>query len=195
MRLQHFKNLLKKRLSSFLENTKQIPSLQNVVEEWMNGILILTPDKELIYINNSAHRLLQQINPGISPVSFIPEEIWHICHSMIESRSLFPHQDWLMEAQVFSDSSFAFHIQAQWIQLEAVEEPCLLLIVTEQYQHLKNIAVTEAQQYGLTSREKEIWLLYRAKYSYKQIAAELCITPNTVKKHMKSIHAKRKCTL
>ena len=161
----------------------------------MNGIIILTNNIEIVYINNSAHRLLQHMNAGYSQDNLVPKEIWHICHSLIESRNLFPHQSWLIEAQVFTDSSVAFHIQAQWIQLEAVEEPCLLLLITKQYQYLKNIALTEAQHYGLTSREREIWLLYRAKYSYKQIAAELCITANTVKKHMKSIHAKRKAVL
>ncbi|HAJ61976.1 MAG TPA: helix-turn-helix transcriptional regulator, partial [Cyanobacteria bacterium UBA8543] len=125
----------------------------------MNGIVILTTNREIVYINNSAHRLFQQMNPGSLQASLVPKEIWHVCHSMIESRNLFPHQSWLIEAQVFTDSSVAVHIQVQWIQLEAVEEPCLLLLVTEQYQYLKNIALTEAQHYGLTSREKEIWLL------------------------------------
>jgi DNA-binding CsgD family transcriptional regulator len=50
----------------------------------------------------------------------------------------------------------------------------------------------ESQKYGLTCREQEIWLLHRANYTYKQIALELCITPNTVKKHMKSIYSKQK---
>ncbi len=47
-----------------------------------------------------------------------------------------------------------------------------------------------AQKHGLTSREQDIWLLYRANYSYKQIAEELNISRNTLKKHMKNIHAK-----
>ena len=157
----------------------------------MNGILILTPNKELIYANQSAHRLLQQLDPSHARASLVPPEIWHTCQFLIESRNLFPQQSWLIEAEIFIDSSVAFHVQVQWLQLEIVEEPCLLLTVTDQYQCIKNIALTEAQNYGLTAREKEIWLLYRANYTYKQIAAELRITVNTVKKHMKSIHAKQ----
>jgi DNA-binding CsgD family transcriptional regulator len=34
--------------------------------------------------------------------------------------------------------------------------------------------------------------LHRANYTYKQAASELCITPNTVKKHMKNIYLKQK---
>jgi DNA-binding CsgD family transcriptional regulator len=50
----------------------------------------------------------------------------------------------------------------------------------------------EAQHYGLTDRETEIWMLQRANYTYKQIADELFIAPNTVKKHMQNIHLKQK---
>ncbi len=161
----------------------------------MHGILLLTANQRIIYANQSAHRLLQQINPTHSHANLLPQEIWHICQFFIESRNLFPHQSWLIEAEIFTDSSVAFHVQVQWLQLEIVEEPCLLLTVTDQYQSLKNIALTEAQNYGLTAREKEIWLLYRANYTYKQIASELGITPNTVKKHMKNIHVKQKAVL
>ena len=59
------------------------------------------------------------------------------------------------------------------------------------YQPIQNIAIAEAEKYRLTPREKDVWLLYRANYTYKQIAAELCITLNTVKKHMKSIYSKQ----
>ena len=44
---------------------------------------------------------------------------------------------------------------------------------------------------NLTSREQEIWSLRRSNYSYKEIAAELHITLNTVKKHLKNIYSKR----
>jgi DNA-binding CsgD family transcriptional regulator len=38
-------------------------------------------------------------------------------------------------------------------------------------------------------------LLRRANYTCKEIAAELYISLNTVKKHMKNIHAKREKAL
>jgi DNA-binding CsgD family transcriptional regulator len=37
-----------------------------------------------------------------------------------------------------------------------------------------------------------VWLLQQNNYTYKQIAAELGITPNTVKKHVRNIYAKRR---
>jgi DNA-binding CsgD family transcriptional regulator len=57
---------------------------------------------------------------------------------------------------------------------------------------IKTIAQEEARKYNLTDRETEIWILQRANYTYKQIASELFIAPNTVKKHMQNIHLKQK---
>lgn len=200
--------------------------LKGMIEELIDGILILTDQRELVYVNNSANRLLKllspnqleqnqftlnqldstldstqlnqnqlnshQINSCQASSSSIPKEIWHVCQSLIQSRNLFPNQHWLMESDIFTDDAIALHIRARWLKLETIEHPCLLLTVEDRHQALKNIAVEEAEKYGLTPREKEVWLLHRANYSYKQIATDLCITPNTVKKHMKHIHAKQK---
>jgi len=44
-------------------------------------------------------------------------------------------------------------------------------------------------------RREDVWLLRRANHSYEEIAAKLYIAVNTVKRHLKSIHAKRKMVL
>ncbi|MBD2326318.1 LuxR C-terminal-related transcriptional regulator [Alkalinema sp. FACHB-956] len=175
--------------SASLQPNPQLP--QEVIAELINGILILTDRQELIYANEEARRILEKLNPDRSRLH-IPQEIWHICQSLIRSRSLFPNQHWLIESEIFTDESTTLHVRARWFNLEHIEYPCLLLIVEDQYQAIKNIALEEAQKYGLTAREKEIWLLHRANATYKKIATELTITPNTVKKHMRSIHAKQK---
>jgi DNA-binding CsgD family transcriptional regulator len=43
--------------------------------------------------------------------------------------------------------------------------------------------------------EAEVWLLRRRHYTLKEIATELSISINTVKKHLKNIHAKREAVL
>lgn len=48
---------------------------------------------------------------------------------------------------------------------------------------MRNLAIAEAAQYHLTQRETDIWCLYRANYSYKEIADYLYISINTVKKY------------
>jgi DNA-binding CsgD family transcriptional regulator len=71
----------------------------------------------------------------------------------------------------------------------------LLITLEDRLQSIRQSAKGEGQRYRLTPRELEVWLRYRADYSYKAIAAELYISHNTVKKHMKNIHAKRQMAL
>ncbi|MDJ0704622.1 MAG: helix-turn-helix transcriptional regulator [Leptolyngbyaceae cyanobacterium MO_188.B28] len=124
--------------------------------------------------------------------SLIPEEIHHICQSLIDSRSLFPHENWLIESKIFIDPSNAFNIKARWIKLETIDFPCLLLVMEDQHQFVRDIAIEESKKFGLTPREQEVWLLHRANYTYREIASKLQITSNTIKKHMKSIFTKQK---
>jgi DNA-binding CsgD family transcriptional regulator len=179
---------------SFSNTYEQTTLPQEIVENLIDGILILTEQKTLVYANDCAKRILRQLNQNGTSISLIPREIWHICQTLIDSRHLFPSQHWLIESKVFVDSSIVFNVRARWLKLETLERPCLLLSICDQYQYIKDVALEESQKFGLTSREKEIWLLHRANYTYKQIALELCITPNTVKKHMKNIHVKQKAT-
>lgn len=173
-------------------NDEQPNLLQGLIENLIDGILILTEERELVYANESAHRVLRQLNQDRPRANIVPREIWHVCQSLIQSRSLFPNQRWLIESKIFIDDSTSLHIRARWLNLDTIANPCLLLTLEDRYQAIRNIAVEEAQNFGLTPREKEVWLLHRAHYTYKNIASELEITPNTVKKHMKSIHAKQK---
>ncbi|NEP55025.1 MAG: hypothetical protein F6K65_42090 [Moorea sp. SIO3C2] len=68
----------------------------------------------------------------------------------------------------------------------------MILVIEDRRQAIDNILIEEAKQYGLTPREKEVWMLHRGDLTYKEIATKLEITPNTVKKHMRSIHAKKR---
>ena len=163
-----------------------------LMESLMNGVLILTVQRELVYANDAAWRVLRQFTSVKPRENQVPQEIWHICEYLIHSRQMFPRQHWFMESEISTDETTALHIKARWFQVETIADPCLLLMLQDRYTVLKNWAVDEAKRYGLTPREKEAWLLHRANYTYKEIASELRITPNTVKKHMQSIHAKQK---
>jgi DNA-binding NarL/FixJ family response regulator len=54
----------------------------------------------------------------------------------------------------------------------------------------KIIALVEAKRYGLTARETEVWQLRRGGVAYKEIAAVLTISVNTVKRHLQAIYSK-----
>lgn len=160
--------------------------------EFLDGILVFTEQEQLIYANENAHRILSRLHGDRFSPTRIPDEISHICQSLIQSRRCFPHQNWLVELDIYTQDATILHIRARWLKVEMMEHPCLLLVIEDRQQAIVNIAMEEAKQYGLTSREKEVWMLHRNDLTYKQIAKELGITPHTVKKHMKNIHSKRK---
>ena len=137
------------------------------IEELIDGVLVVTHQRELVYANDCARRVLEQLKPDKSQGDLIPKEIWHICQSLIHSRSLFPNQHWLIESEIFTDDATALHIRVKWLKLEAIAQPYLLITVEDRHQAIRTIAVEEAQHYRLTSREKEVWLLHRDSYISK----------------------------
>ncbi len=164
----------------------------DLIQELIDAILVFTEQQQLIYASNGAHKILNRLRPKCSASNKIPEEIWHICQSLIQSRHHFPKQNWLTEFDIVTQDATILHIRSQWLKLEQLEHPCLVLMIEDRQQAVENILIEEVEQYGLTPREKEVWFLHRHDLTYKQISVELGITPNTVKKHMKSIHTKQK---
>lgn len=163
-----------------------------LVEEFVGGVLVFNDQQKLIYASESAYRVLGQLKQSEDSQDPIPKEIWHICKSLIQSRHLFPNQNWLIEFDIFTSAATTLHICSRWLSLDVIDHPYLLLTVEDRQQAILNLIIEEAERYGLTPREKEVWVLQQSNCTYKQIAAELGITPNTVKKHMRSIYAKKK---
>ncbi|WP_346292198.1 helix-turn-helix transcriptional regulator [Sphaerothrix gracilis] len=179
--------------SAFFEaESNQDNLLNQVFHYFINGVLILTEKGLPIYKNRNAEAILRKLRKRNGSNEAIPLEIRHICKVLSESRCLFPQQSWLIESRIVIDQLNVFFIKARWIQTESSDEFYLLLVMEDQTQVVEEIAAAEAQQYGLTAREKEVWLLQRKNYTYKAIAQTLKITPNTVKKHMKHILEKQK---
>ena len=161
-------------------------------EKLIENSLILTAQMELVYANDRVFQVLQQLSYDELPANQLPVEILHLCQPFVQSRNLFPNQCWLLHSEILTNDLTCLHIQVRWLQLEKLESPFLLITVEDRHQAICNIAFEEAQTYGLTPREKEVWLLRRKNYTYDQIASELFIAPSTVKKHMASIHFKQK---
>lgn len=161
-------------------------------EEFIGGILVFDDQQKLIYASEAAYQILGRLKQSENPQNSIPNEIWHIHKSLVQSRHLFPDQNWLIEFDIFTNAVTTLHICSRWLNLDVIGHPWLLLTIEDRQQAILNLVIEEAERYGLTPREKEVWLLQQSNCTYKQIAAELGITPNTVKKHMRSIYAKKK---
>ncbi|MEM9903725.1 MAG: LuxR C-terminal-related transcriptional regulator [Cyanobacteria bacterium P01_D01_bin.44] len=177
---------------STLSNVEEAYLREYLIDELIDGILILSEQKKVLYTNENARKAFGQLTQDEPLQSPIPPEIWHICQLLIQSRQLFPNQNWLSEFDILTSTSATLHIRARWLKRDSLEQPCLLLTVEDRQKAVQDIVIEEAKQYGLTPREQQVWLLHRNNHTYKEIATELGIKPTTVKKHMRSIHAKRK---
>jgi DNA-binding CsgD family transcriptional regulator len=170
--------------------------LQGVIESFLGGILILTERGEFIQSNDLARQVCKQLTPNEASLNPVPKEIWFVCQALIESRAWSPARPIVIESEITLENSTTLRIRVQWFKLDAIPEPCLLVILEDQYQSIyqsiQELAIAEVDRYGLTPREAEVWLHRRANCSYKEIAAELQISINTVKKHVKNIRAKQK---
>ena len=177
-------NIQSRHLNSFL--------LQGVLEGFIDGILIITAQGELVHSNQRAQQICHQLAKEDSQASFAPQAIWQVCQAVLESNDMYTKQKVIVESEIKLEDCNAdstFRVRARWLELDDFQ-PCILVTLEDQTQSLQNMVFTEVAQYSLTPREQDVWLLRRAEYTYKDIASELCITINTVKKHLKNIRAK-----
>ena len=168
--------------------------MKGILENYVDGILILTERGEWVQANHYARHVCGQLISNQSQAQFnqIPQPIWRVCEALIESQSIDSDQPVIIESEIANAQFPALRIRARWFRFADVKHPYLLVILEDRHQSTQYLALTEADQYGLTPREAELWLLRRANRTCKEIAAELFISLNTVKKHMKSILAKQK---
>ncbi len=166
--------------------------LKSILVDVLGGVILFDDQDRLIYINRKALAITEKMTRYSEKNQPIPKEIMHIIKFMRGARREFSQQNWLNQSTIFVDCFTVFNIYARWIQGDDSSYNYLLLNMEDQNQFSQNIALEEARQMGLTSREQDVWLLYQTNYTYKQIAETLNITPNTVKKHMKSILTKQR---
>lgn len=164
--------------------------VQGVLEGLMDGILILNQQSEFVHINSNARTILEKFIHNQTQFQNIGQEIKRVYRAVVDSCELYPENPVVIESEIGDKRLSMLRIRARWLQLETYEHPLILILLEDQHRSIQSLVVTEAEKYDLTPREAEIWLLRRANCSYKEIAAELFISVNTVKKHVKSIRSK-----
>jgi DNA-binding CsgD family transcriptional regulator len=168
--------------------------LQSIVESLVDGVLIVTIRGEWVYGNYKAHQICQQLSIGKPLPNFVPSAIWQICQVMFVKPSACLERPTVVEGEVgVEGEGVQYRIRVRWLQLEEMKSPYLLVTLEDCGEAARNRAIAEAHQYGLTPRQAEVWLLYRRGLTYRNMAAQLYVTPNTIKRHMKDIYAKQKC--
>ncbi|MBX2865362.1 MAG: LuxR C-terminal-related transcriptional regulator [Leptolyngbyaceae cyanobacterium MAG.088] len=166
--------------------------VDSVLGNWMDGILILTEDGDCVESNHLARSICDRIAQEQSCINQMPREIWKACQVLIDSRSNFPNHLIIAESELkLKESRDHIRIRVRWFNFSNSNDPHILVILENQKQSWQNLAATEALRYDLSPREADVWTLHRIGYSYQEIAEELHIALNTVKKHMKNTYAKQ----
>jgi DNA-binding CsgD family transcriptional regulator len=167
-----------------------------VMEGFYDGIMILNHQGNLFHINQRALELCNLLTTQTChSAAALPPCLGSMCQQMIESRDLFPDHTLVLTQTLDCIERRSVRVRVQWLELEAEDSPYLLIMLEDQTETAKAAALLESVQFGLTPRETEVWILRSINYSYDEIAEELFIALNTVKRHLKSIYAKRKDTL
>jgi DNA-binding CsgD family transcriptional regulator len=165
---------------------------QAVLESCLDGMLLVSTDYKVLYVNQTAREICHQLLRDTTDP--LPQEMKRICQNLIESRELFPDRPLVLEHEL-TVQGMPFRVEAQWMELAMLPLPCLLLRLQDQQRSLHGLAIAEAYRWHLTQRETEVWVLRRLGISRKLIGNQLFIAEDTVKKHLKNIQAKRKAEL
>ncbi len=164
--------------------------LQGILEGLLDGVLILTDRGEWVYSNQDAQRICQQIQPQLRSHPTVPAALWRLCQPFIASRA-YPHHPSMLESELHLPTGM-IRVRLRWLSFEAGHPPYLAVLLEDQQLSQRRRAIAEAQRFGLTPRQAEVWLLRRSGYSYRDIATQLYISIDTVKRHLKDIYARQK---
>ncbi|MBW4521181.1 MAG: LuxR family transcriptional regulator [Scytolyngbya sp. HA4215-MV1] len=164
--------------------------LQGIIEGLADGILILTSQGEQIYRSLNAQHFCRKLNCG-KPTTQVPKLLWRLCQALIDSCTIGSDRPVVIESEIRLEPSTILRVRVKWLALEETHPPYLVVLLEDRRQSLLNRAIAEIQQYKLSPQQAKVWMLRRTGYTYREIATNLYITINTVKRHLKAISYKR----
>lgn len=168
-----------------------LPLLNAVLEGFVDGILLLTEDGTCVHSNQKGRAICLDLGDRNGD-NFLPIGIQVMGRHLVESREFFPETLLELTQEFTSRSGQQIRARVKWLDLPITAQSYLLVSLENKTRSAQSTALIEAVQYNLTPRERAVWVLKRANRTYEEIAKELYITVNTVKRHMKSIYVKRK---
>jgi len=173
-----------------MKSSTLIPENQtfsSILEGLLDAVLIADVQGALLYTNLSAQKICRQLNIA----NLQTHAIWSICEllkSQID-RALILESD-LMIVQT------QYRVRVQWLNSIEEAQDTRLIVRFENQQHSMHCAdIFDAQYFRLTPRESEVWDLRNQGRSRREIADQLYISIDTVKKHLANIQIKRQIYL
>ena len=169
--------------------------LRAALESLQDGFIIASQSGEVHQINEPAERICELLR---SESGNLPIEIWRVCESAIlhwrgsanANQNILSFQKIGLDAEIILPEIGTVRVRVQNIKI--AQTSCLLIVLEDRQQTIRNRALSDATIFGLTERETEVWQLRLRGDGYKEISAALWISVDTVKKHVKNILAKRR---
>jgi DNA-binding CsgD family transcriptional regulator len=176
--------------------------LEVILATLMDAVMIVNPDGTIVQANAKATQLCDRLcQESASPHATqrhangkLPNVIQPLFAALLESRELFPEQRILPEFELSLSDRTPLRIRGQFLDLPRAtgDVPYVLITIENRQESLNSVAIGDAQRFGFTARETEVWYMRLLGRSYREIATMLFITENTVRKHVKSVLAKRR---
>ena len=179
-------------MHTLLKSSSETWLNQNLLENLIDGILLFSSIGNCLFINEKAQQICRQLNNYSSRLTTsMPIEILRIQRALADSKNA---TETLTSPMMLNSE---IKLPGLWIRIRAqrygnINEPtCILIMLEDQIQTLKQLAANEAEKYKLSERETEVWQLKRLGYTLAEIAKNLYISINTVKRHIKHINVKQ----
>lgn len=172
-----------------------------VLETLLDAVMIMNHHGEILQANAKAVDICQQLTADHQEcgqgANYLPAMIQPLFVALLETQCQFPKQSVLPEFQLYLSDGTSLRIRSQFLDIprSVSEMPYVLMTIENRQESLLRVAIGDAHRFGLTEREAEVWHLRLLGHSYREIAQELYITENTVRKHVKSVLAKRRVEL
>jgi len=164
--------------------------LESFLESFSDGVLILSRDGELLHANNSIYNIIESYASLLAQTTLLNQEISHLYRLIIDSPECYQQFPGFVVSDIRLTRSSILKLKAKQLRVAAYPQPLLWFSIEDQRASLNAQTLVEAEKYGLSDRESEVWRLRKAHCTYSEIAALLFISINTVKKHLRNITSK-----
>lgn len=167
--------------------------LQTALDNLADGLLIVAASGRILQANAMANQVCRSLTPNDgTDGSQLPQSLWSICHPIFKNIASGIETHLGLEMDIVNARQQPIRVRIQPLNLKVQQQDCLMLILEDRRQAHRRRAIADGKRYGLTPREVDVWELRLRNLSYEDISNTLFITENTVKKHVKSILAKRR---
>ncbi len=171
-------------------STNPISILGAAFGSLQDGIIVVDSISQIQQINQPAERICNLLDVAGKNKDELPPEIWHVCKTALKQKDVLSLQKVGIDADIILPKLGIIRVRVQTIDFG--QTTYFVIVLEDRQQTTRNKALSEAALYGLTERETEIWQMRLRGDAYKEISAALWISVDTVKKHIKNIHAKQR---